>query len=167
MLPLSITEDQVLDALGEFLAVALPGVPVSRGQANRVPEPLGPNFVIVTPMQRLMLSATTHEWRAADDAIDVQRQTRADLQVDLYGPQSTDLAQIMTTLLRDDFAVEQMEGTGVRPLYCDDGRQMPLVNGEAQYEDRWMVRVSLQINPVVSTPAQFADSVRVQIVKAD
>lgn len=153
------TEDVLMQVLGDFLTAIL-GIEVSQGQLNRVPEPRGPNFIIMTPSRRVILATTTHS--EIDDeleqAVTRQRSTRADVQLDFYGPQSADNAQVFTTLFRDDYGCEAMEGTGVQPLYCDDGHQMPLVNGEFQYEARWTVSASLQINPLVSTPAQFADT---------
>ncbi len=41
------------------------------------------------------------------------------------------------------------------PLHADDPKQMALVNGEEQYEQRWMVLANLQYNPTVNVPMQF------------
>lgn len=162
----SITDDQMAQVLGDFI-VAVLGIPVQRGQSNRLPEPLGPDHVIMTPQRRTMLSTVTHEEDDPNARILRARSTAAQVQLDVYGPNSTDNTQILTTLLRDAYGCEAMEGTGVQPLYCTDGQQMPLVNGEEQYEDRWTIQVTLQITPYVSTPAQFADTVQVIIAGAD
>lgn len=171
---ISITEDEMMDVVGGFTTGILGNIPVARGQDNRVPEPLGPNFVIITPIRRRQLSTTRHENSdgfllipQAPGIIYIDRPTEAHLQMDIYGPKSTDNAQIFTTLFRDSYGTEAMAGTGVQPLWCDDGRQMPLVNGEEQYEARWMINAVVQINPAVSTPAQFADTVAVDMIKAD
>lgn len=164
---ISITEDELMDVVGGFTTSILGNIPVARGQDNRVPEPLGPNFVIITPILRRQLSTTRHENDDTINIIFVDRPTEAHLQIDIYGPISTDNAQIFTTLFRDSYGTEAMAGTGVQPLWCDDGRQMPLVNGEEQYEARWMINAVVQINPAVSTPAQFADTVTVDMIKAD
>ena len=58
-----------------------------------------------------------------------------------------------------------MEGRGCQPLYCDDGHQMPLINGEFQYEARWTIHARLQINPAISTPQEFADSLTPTLVE--
>lgn len=50
---LSLTESQTLTALRTFLASILPaGIEIVRGLDNRVPEPVGPNFVTMTPILR-------------------------------------------------------------------------------------------------------------------
>jgi hypothetical protein len=164
---ISITDDTLLDLVGAFLQSILGNLPVIRGQDNRVPQPAVSNYIAITPTRRVQLSTTRHYDEPDDNVTLVDRAIRADFQFDVYGPSSTDNAQTLTTLLRDDYGFTAFDGTGVSPLYCDDGRQMPLIDGEAQYEGRWMVQASFQINPAVSTPTQFADSVAATITKAD
>lgn len=54
---LSLSEDVILAALRTFLLGILPpGTEVVRAQANRVPEPEGDNFVVMTPVLRQRLS---------------------------------------------------------------------------------------------------------------
>ncbi len=157
-------EADLLRALGDFLTAIL-RIEVTVGQANRVPQPKGPNYVIMTPVSRIILATTTHTTVVVDDVmhIDRQRAIRAEVQLDFYGPNSTDNGQVFSTLFRDDYAIEFMAGTGVVPLYCDDGHQMPLINGEYQFEQRWKVLASLQINPAVSTPQDFADTLHADL----
>jgi hypothetical protein len=163
-----ISEDDIFTALRAFILAVLPtGVEVLITQQNRVPQPAGPNYVMMTATNRAFQSAPYHSYRAADGELDTIRSTAAGFQLDFYGPASSDYVQRFATLFRDDYAYEAMLGTGVVPLYCDDGTQMPLTNGEKQYEARWMVAVMVQVNPVVSTPMQFADKVAATIVKAD
>jgi hypothetical protein len=51
MLPISLTEVQTFTALRSFLQAVLPGTTeVIRAQNNRVPEPHGTDFVIMTPL---------------------------------------------------------------------------------------------------------------------
>lgn len=167
---LSITNDDAVSALVAFIHDILPQLGVTnvrQGQDNRVPMPVGPNFVIIIPSARAQLATTTRDYRPTDGARDTTRSTRVEFEVNLYGPDSTDNAQIFATLFRDLYGCDQMKPTGMQPLWCDDGRQLPLVDGERQYEQRWMVRASLQANPTVSTTQQFADSVAVTIVEAD
>lgn len=44
-----------------------------------------------------------------------------------------------------------------------DPKMMPLIDGEAQYEQRWVITAVLQYNPVVSTPMQFFDAATVAL----
>lgn len=154
----TISDDDVMRALGDFLS-RVTGAEVIQGQQNRVPEPKSANFITMISAGRVQLATTTHESDIEVNRIAATRSTRCDMQINVYGPRATDNGQIITTLFRDDFGCEFLAPYGMAPLYCDDGRQMPLVNGEFQYEQRWLIRASLQINPSVSTPAQFADTV--------
>lgn len=170
----SITEDAMMTALGNFLeAIMPPDTPVSQGQPNRVPMPIGENFVIMTPGSRTSLSTSYHDNvdlgpdGEISGHVNVQRQMSTDIQIDLYGPNSGNNAQCVVNLFRDDFAVTFLDPYGIAPLYCNDGNQMPLVNGEFQYEQRWTIMATLQLNPYVSTPMLFADKVTGVLREAD
>jgi hypothetical protein len=82
------------------------------------------------------------------------------IQCDVHGPNSGDNAQIISTLMRDWYGVNAFEEQGfdIQPLYADDPRQIPFINAEQQYEERWSVDVRLQINPIVTVTQQFADA---------
>lgn len=168
----SVTEAMVLTAVGKFCEAILPdAIEVMAGQANRVPQPTRANFVIMTPGSRAQLSTTTRTWTppapSGVGGIVIQQSTRFDMQIDVYGPASAEAAQLFVMLWRDAFGCEFLKPYGVQPLYCLDASQLPLVDGEQQYEQRWTITASMQINPSVSTPAQFADSVTVELIQAD
>lgn len=164
-----ITDTAIFAALRTFTVrhVVPAGVEVLQGQQNRVPQPTGKNYVIMTATSRNFQSSSYHDYRPAQNEQDITRSTGVSIQMDFYGPDSSDYAQRFATLFRDDYGYAAFAGTGVTPLYCDDGSQMPLTNGERQYEARWMIQTVLQVNPAVSTPMQFADKVAVTIVEAD
>lgn len=157
-----LTQAATFTALRALLVAMLPtGTEIAQGQVNRVPMPAGANFVIMTALRRDQMATTTHAY--ADPAPttgteDIARSTTFEFQLDVYGPASADNAQVVTTLLRDAWAVEQMNGTGLAPLYCDDPRQMPLIAGEQQWIQRWSIPCALHGTPVVTVPMQFADT---------
>lgn len=159
-----MTEDDILTAVRGFLLGVLSGVEVVQAQNNRVPEPLGENFVIMTPRSRKRQSTNQDTWPAdavAPVAIDHLQSTNVSIQLDIHGPAGSDNAQIIGTLWRDDYACAVLAPAGIAPLYADDGAQMPFLNGSQQYENRWVMAVALQVNPVVSTPQDFADTLLV------
>jgi hypothetical protein len=100
-------------------------------------------------------------------------ETQLVVQLDVHGPGSADNAQIITTAFRDDYAVEQFSamyednGWDVWPLYAEDKGQLPFINESDQYEDRWVIEVNLQVNPVVMIPLQFFEAVEVGLIEAD
>lgn len=66
MIMLSLTESQMLTVLRAFLLDVLPaGTAVVKAQVNRVPEPIGGDFVVMTPLLRQRLSTNED---AFDDA---------------------------------------------------------------------------------------------------
>lgn len=84
--------------------------------------------------------------------------TKVTVQLDVHGPVSADNAQIITTLFRDQYAVDQFATSGydVTPLYHSEPRQVPFLNGEQQIEERWVVDAVMQANPALTVPQQFA-----------
>jgi hypothetical protein len=162
----SITEAQLMEDLGKFL-VACSGVEVIQGQTNRTPEPKSADFIVMTPSHRARQATnwTTYAKQNAD-AISYTQPTEVRVQLDFHGDASADVAQVIGTLFRSSAAVDAFR-EGISPLYADDAAQMPFLNGENQYENRWVVMAYLQVNPTVSTPQQFADTVRVDLVEVD
>jgi hypothetical protein len=96
-------------------------------------------------------------------ATDIEQDTEVLMQLDVHGPNSADNAQVISMLMRDPYGVTFFEGLdlGVTPLHADDPKQVPFVNDQNQFENRWIVEARLQVNPVVSVPQQYADSATV------
>ena len=97
-----------------------------------------------------------------------------DVQVDVHGSggssQAADNAQIISGLFRDDWSFEAFKSqiASVVPLHADDPIFMPgFVDGEDQYEDRWVVEVRLQVNATISVAQRYADSAVVGIINVD
>lgn len=168
----SITESAIMTALRTFLlSLNLAGTPdVIQGQANRVPEPTGPDFIIFTPTYRRRLETNVETWATAPDpapapvAIAAGRGTEITVQLDIHGPNGSDNAQVIATLWRSDYACRAIDPAIFQPFFATDGQQMPFINAERQFENRWVMSVVLQANPIVSTTAAFADSVNVNII---
>lgn len=158
-----ITDDAIMTALRSFL-LSVVDTEVILGQSNRVPEPISDDFIVMTARNRKQISTTTHAYDPTTGINRVGRSNTISVQLDIYGPNSNDNAQVIATLFRDEYGCEAL-GPNIQPLYCDDGQQMPLVNGEFQYQDRWMLSVTMQANPEISTPAEFATNVSVTPVE--
>jgi hypothetical protein len=95
----------------------------------------------------------------AAGAMQAMQETMVVMQIDVHGPNSADNAQVISTLMRDDYAVQFFKALSstVAPLYADDPKQIPFVNDQQQYEDRWVIEAMLQANQTVPVPQQFAD----------
>jgi hypothetical protein len=95
--------------------------------------------------------------------------TEVVVQLDVHGPCSADNAQVISTLFRDDFAVQQFATSGfdVTPLYAEDPKQVPFINAEQAFEDRWIVDVHMQANQTIVVPQQFAQAIKVVLHEID
>ena len=85
---------------------------------------------------------------------------------------ASDMAQTVSTLLRDlygtdFFRTQPAPFNAITPLYADDPRYMPFINENQQYEWRWTLDCCLQINQVVATPQQFADTAVIGLIEVD
>jgi hypothetical protein len=89
--------------------------------------------------------------------------TRFTVQLDVHGPASGDNAQIISTLFRDQYAVDAFAAANpaIAPLYTSDPRQLAFDNAEMQFETRYSIDLELQINPTVQVPVQFAGTLSV------
>jgi hypothetical protein len=89
------------------------------------------------------------------------------VQVDVYGPNSGNFAQIISTLFRDEYAVEQFAALSlaISPLYADEPRQLAFSDGEQQYENRWSIDLVMQVDETMTVPQQFADVLKVNAAK--
>lgn len=166
----SPSDDDVMTGLRAFFLALFPDLDpknVVQGQQNNVPMPEGPDFILFIPSARGQLSTSIRDYDPTNGLRITSRSTQVDVQVNFYGPSSTDFAQVFSTMFRDLYGCDFLKPYNIQPLWSDDGRQMPLVDGEQQYEARWLVRTLLQVNPAVSTSQDFTDNVTIKLVEAD
>jgi len=172
----TVTEAEVFQALGNFLTQILPaGTAIVRGQVNRVPEPQGTDFVVMWPILTTRLEYNTDTYDSTAQTKSMLQPVQMDIQLDVHGPSSADNSQIITTLMRDEYGTQSFTdicaaigaGIEIQPLFCGNRSQMPFMDGEQQVEERWIIQVSLQANPVVVVPQQSALAVAVQLVSVD
>ena len=171
---LNLTESQALTALRAFLLSILPaGTEVVKGQDNRVAQPTGPDFVVLTPILRERMAVNVVTFT---DGYPSNPQTRSDLQsvrmtvqADIHGPAGADSAQIITTLFRSEVATSAFAASvfDVMPIFNSEPRQAPFLNEAQQIETRWSVDLVLQCNPVVTTAQEFASALSVGVVSVD
>lgn len=86
---------------------------------------------------------------------DITQEVQMTVQLDVHGPVAFQNAKAISTLFRDQYGVEVIQGVNpaVTPLSADEPRQMPFINGEQQYEWRWVVEATLQVNETITVHA--------------
>lgn len=170
------TLQDVYTLLRAFVISVVPaGTEVIQGLENRAsmptpptPTPAGWGFVCMTATVLRGHRTPQESWDISDPdpvAISIEQGILVRVQLDCYGPVSADWAVMLTALLRTDYACRVL--APVAPLYADDPVQAALVNGEEQYEERWIVGANLQYNPIVSTPMEFANTAAVTTINVD
>lgn len=154
---ISITETDVFTAL-RALILSIIDCEVIRGLVNRVATPRN-GFIAITPNGLLRMATNTTTYNPQQNQQFLQQNTQITIQIDCYGKQSADWAVMLMTVLRSEYASTVFTDSGfdIQPLYASEPNQLPLVDGEQQYEERWMLQAILQSNPVTTLPQQFAD----------
>ena len=161
----SITVDNVIDALADFLQPFVNGADIVRAQVNRVSMPSLP-CVVLTELFHVDLRVPSQNYDVLNAEADLSASNRIDIQVDFYGESAGDYCRSVETAFRTMWGFDKLPA-GIKPLYTSDGIQSPLVSGEQQYVSRWTLTVSMQYNPIVSVPQQFADTLAATTVAAD
>lgn len=166
------TQVAILTALRTVLLSWLPsGVEVIRAQVNRVPEPTSDDFVVMTPILRERISTNIDTWSNSStvSTINATQSTKVTIQLDVHGPNSSENSQIISTLLRDQIGCAAFAAiaSNIQTLFASDPRQSPFINGEDQYEDRWMVDAVLQADITLTTSQQFSSKLSVGLIPAD
>jgi hypothetical protein len=151
----SITVDQVIDALKAFLTPFMPGAQIVRAQVNRVALPSNP-CAVLTELLQVDLSVPATDYQPLANTATIYGPSRIDVQIDFYGAQAGEFCKTVKTAFRSHWGFAHFPAN-IRPLYTSDGVQSPLLTGEQQYESRWTLTASMQYNPTVTVPQEFAD----------
>ena len=102
----------------------------------------------------------------------IMQPTDAVIQLDVHSASdgvASDMAQTISTLIRDERATRFFADAGIdgAPLYAEDPRQVPFLNGEQQYETRYVVDVHIQANQALGLPQQFADEAVIDVMNVE
>ena len=104
------------------------------------------------------------QFQSGDPAIQqatVKNSKQIDIQIDFYGLAAGEWSAAVESVWRSLYGCDQFPD-GIKPLYCSDAHQLPLVTGEEQYEYRWALTGSLEYNPLVIVPQQSATELAVK-----
>ncbi|MFT8675934.1 MAG: hypothetical protein ABF791_08715 [Acetobacter sp.] len=164
---LAPTQSQLYAGIRAWVAGLLPiGVQVVRGQQNRAAPPLAA-FVTMLITGREPLA--TAGWRYTATTRDISETACVSLQLAVFGPDAHDHAQTLCAAWRDrqaaDFFI--LQGIPAAPLYVSHARQVPLSDGEHQYQACWMLDLDMQVTFSLSLPQDFATTLSAVTVLAD
>ncbi len=121
-------------------------------------------FIQMTPLDNKNLIIPISSWDTTNPNPPVSIQYTEDIsnriQIEFVGPGSEDLANIFTTVFTSDYGV-QMLGPQCAPLKIEEKLMLPLDTAEKNSEERWIVRVTIEYQPTVTLPQQFATAATV------
>lgn len=159
---LAPSEDQTFDAVWGWVASLFdPSIApqIFKGYQNLTATPYG-TYVVISPhvKERLNQGLRSYAYTSGQPAgiVTQQRSTNYSWQVDVYGPQAADWADMIAITWRTNTAADVLAGGAIVPLYADEPQQLNIVNGEDQYEARFMVKLFGQVNQTVTLAQQFA-----------
>jgi hypothetical protein len=158
--------DDVFMALRSFLLGLFPSMTVIKGLSNNIAMPVG-GFIAMTPLfqKRLATNLNTYsDFGGVNGNTQTMTQsTIYTIQLDCFGVDSANTAATITTAFRSEYAVLAMT-PNCTPLHADDPKQMPLIDAESQYEQRWTVTALLEYEPAVTIPMQFFNKATVTTI---
>jgi hypothetical protein len=167
-MPYTITPQQadIYTAVRAFL-IAITGGTVVKGIPNRVAMPqASPGWITTTLIRRRRLNYNIDTWdETLDDPTSWSSETHYEvvMQLDIVGVNAFDWCGMIETLWFDDIGVQALLPT-CAPLYTNPSHMAPLEDSEDQYEERWILEVVLQYNPVTTTPLQTADEAVLNVI---
>ena len=163
---LQSTDTQLFIAVKAWLQflLGLDNLHVVRELVNRVPTPTPP-FALMTHVSQTRLSTNDNFGQPTTSPASTTAQNNMDycMQVDVFGADSGSMAMTISTAFRSAWAVEFFKAYGIAPLWADPATETPFINGEQQYEERWLTRLHLQYKPGISFAQTFAHAATISI----
>lgn len=167
---LTPTEDQIFDALWGFVDTVFGSTlsaNIFKGFQNMTSTPPGTSYIVLQPGVIVRQNQIRRDYDANALVVNNERDTEYLYQIDCYGPNGPDLANTIAIAWPTMWACDYFAGAlatptpgaplPVTPLYADDPQQLNIVNAELAYEQRFMLKLHLQVNQVVSLPQDFFD----------
>lgn len=161
---LNITDAHIFTLLRAFLLPLAAPAEVIRGPVNRAAMPLGP-FVLLTPGAGRPLATPIETHDDVNQTVTISQSTEWVVGVDCFGADANQTARKISMAFRTSYACAAMPG--IAPLYSGDAIQFPLVNGEAQYEERWRFDVAFNYQPAIVLPQSSARSLEIDVISVD
>lgn len=163
---IDIIDHDIFRSMRTFLLSFLPiNTEVIQAQDNRVAMPKK-GFIAMNNVGMDRISFNIDNYQALSQGKTILTPFRYSLQLDFYGEDAQQWAAETVALFRDEYATEIFP-SNIQPLYADDPIQIPLIDGEDQYEQRWKLVTSLQYNPIISTVQQSMIAVEIEIAPID
>lgn len=131
-------------------------------QAFQNNNPLPENAIVMQALFERNLDETSTYYEPALEQAHAQSSVDVRLQLSFYGADAEKRSRTVYTLWKSPYTTSRM--TACQPLYATGRDRRPYINDSNQYEDRWIVDLSLQYNPSVTYAQDFAEDVNFDII---
>lgn len=156
---LTPTEDQVFDGMWQAVkALFAPEVAdlVFKGFQNMTASGLG-SYIAISPGVMQRQNQVMHGYDPVNQLVLIERHSTYSYQVDCFGPAGPDYANTVSIAWRSLYMADYTITNALpfQVLYADEPVQLNIVNGENQYEQRFMTKLYIQVNQIVALPQDF------------
>lgn len=158
---LNIEQRELYREIRSFLLGLFPdaGPQVIIGMQNN--NPLPDNAVVMQVLFTSNLDETSIYHDPDEGLAHAQNSVEVRLQLDFYGALAEKRSRIVYNTWKSHYGFNAMELC--KPLYVQSHTRHPYINDSNQYEDRWIMDLALQYNPVVTYPQDYADETQLNI----
>lgn len=140
-----------------------------KANQNFLPTPSGGNYVYMQLLNDEPLNQQTRDYMlpvspSITGAVTDELHVKQVWQLDCYGPQGDQWAATIAAMWRsmwllDNWPTPAGDTRLITPLYAEQPVLMTVVNAEAMYESRWLVKLHGQVNRQVQMPVDFFSAI--------
>lgn len=131
---------------------------------NRVQTPKT-NYCVITIYDTPVLGTPIEHYTRF--STEIKQHYQASVQVDFYGENALKYAQMMVSVTKTDYSAQYLKDFGIQPLYCDSARDMTNVNGEKQYERRYMVEFQIEFDSSFAVAQDGFERAELNLIKTE
>lgn len=156
---ISLNHDDLYKEIRSYLVKLFGTQSVVKSIQNGVPLP--ENAIVMNIINESDLDMAVTRYDKPEGVAGVQVSVSVLMQIDFYGNEAGKRARILANLWRSNHATNALKDC--QPLYAKDPIRAPVINEKSMYEDRFIVELQLQYNPVVTHKQVFIDGVDIQL----
>lgn len=159
------TEIDIFRALGDYVKAA---VGAQHNEIVLTPtgnNPLPYNAVVMHIIDEVNMDTQTTKYDEENGKAYVSRSVQARVQLDFYGSMAGQRSRIIDSLWRTNYSVDTIKT--LTPLFVNSRHRDPYINDSQAYENRWILDLALQYNPVVEHDQDFVDEIDLTINQAN
>lgn len=170
-----LTEADFMTALHGYIAeiTGMDGERIFRGYQSRMVLPKSGDYCIYTPILRNRRGTNVYNFDAAgmpddENGVDtISALVLIDVQCDFYGSSAMLDAQAVEMASRSYLGTDFFRGQDVHVVSSEPPRNLTGVDQSNQYEERWSVTITVEVNSTIENSLPWFEDASVNIVNVD